>query len=73
MAQKSAHVLMKIKSVAQDPSRSNPLKSKKFDTPLLKDFLRKQVKQTLTHTDPTTTTSCHVPPTTSAQNDAKQV
>ena len=55
------------------PSRSTPLKSKKFGTPLLKDFLRKQVKQTWTHTDPAVTTSCHVPRTTSAQNDAKQV
>ena len=63
----------KIRSTSISPSRSTPLKSKKFDTPLLKDFLRKQVKQTLTHTDPTVTTSCHVPPTTSAQNDAKRI
>ena len=63
----------KIRSTSISPSRSHTLKNKKFDTPLLKDFLRKQVKQTCTHTDPRVIASCDVPTSISDQNDAKEV
>ena len=42
---------LKIKSESTSPSRNTPLKGVKFDTPLLKDFLRRQVKETRSQTD----------------------
>ena len=42
---------LKIRSSSNSPSRNTPLKGVKFDTPLLKDFLRRQVKETRTQTD----------------------
>ena len=42
---------LKIRSASNSPSRNTPLKGVKFDTPLLKDFLRRQVKETRSQTD----------------------
>ena len=42
---------LKIRSASNSPSRNTPLKGVKFDTPLLKDFLRRQVKETRSLTD----------------------
>ena len=48
----------KFRSTSISPSRSQSLKGKKADTPLLKDLLKKQVKQTLIHTDIPALASC---------------
>ena len=42
---------IKIRSMSLSPSRIQSLKGAKFDTPLLKDFLRKQAKHTRTQSD----------------------
>ena len=42
---------LKIRSTSNSPSRNTPLKGVKFDTPLLTDFLRRQVKETRSQTD----------------------
>ena len=41
----------KIRSMSLSPSRVQSLKGAKFDTPLLKDFLRKQAQHTRTQSD----------------------
>ena len=42
----------RIRSSSVSPARSHSLKGVKFDTPLLKDFLRKQAKQTRNQPEP---------------------
>ena len=62
----------KYRSTSISPSRSQSLKGKKVDTPLLKDLLSKQVKQTLIHTDIPALASCSEPPSVSALYDGKE-
>ena len=62
----------KFRSTSISPSRLQSLKGKKVDTPMLKDLLRKQVKQTLIHTDIPALASCSEPPSVSALYDGKE-
>ena len=41
---------LKIRTASNSPARISSLKSVKFDTPLLKDFLRRKVKETISQT-----------------------
>ena len=41
---RSRHVISKLNVRSSSPNRQKGMKSNKFDTPMLKDFLRKQVK-----------------------------
>ena len=42
---RSRHAISKLNVRSSSPNRQNGMKSNKFDTPMLKDFLRKQVNQ----------------------------
>ena len=41
---RSRHAISKLNVRSSSPNRHKGMKSNKFDTPMLKDFLRKQVK-----------------------------